>query len=175
VQDEPTEIPCVSDRQRALEEEIVDRGVRRFNKTTLQNRQNNQESTSGPGYRLLQHSIQPLTEAIGKFITPTGAGRQHIAVKILKQLEPAQSALITARCVINRITQEPVFPNSQWRSPGVFLTKFAFKSCNEKRQGCTDGNSQASILRHTFIENGLWCPATITFSRRRQLEFPFVN
>lgn len=93
--------------QASLEEEMTSLGVEAHRLRTENATLNGRESGTDAGNFMLQHCIEPMTEAIVAFIAKasTGrAGRRHACLQYMQQVDPQVLALITARVVLDNIT-----------------------------------------------------------------------
>jgi len=91
------------DRQLALEEESLTLGIDRYQK----DRERQDEADSGPGRRLINESITPLSEAITAFVVAarTGkGGKKHCAVRWVEKFPATEIAYITTRHCLNAIS-----------------------------------------------------------------------
>lgn len=91
------------DRQIALEEESLTLGVDRYQKN--QDRQD--EADSGPGRRLINESITPLSAAIDTFVSDARngkPGKKHTAVRWVEKFPSAELAYISVRHCLNAIS-----------------------------------------------------------------------
>ncbi len=89
--------------QKQLEEESVSLGVARYEKF----RENNSESETGPGQRLVGASIDSVAKAISEFIAEANTGKpgkRHSAVQYLQHVNPAALAYLTATVCVSQIT-----------------------------------------------------------------------
>lgn len=94
-------------REIALEERMVSLGRDQIRKQIDRARMSGNESGTGYGKNLIARSVDRLGAAISEFITKAetgGAGRRHIAVKHLKQLDPEVAGFIAMRCVVDGLT-----------------------------------------------------------------------
>ena len=100
-------IPFVRLREQLeLEKDMRERGISRFRSRLTDHKPRGEESFTNYGKTLLANSIRPLAESIQKY-TEEGKGEkgvQPIARRLLANLEPDITALITAKSIINSIT-----------------------------------------------------------------------
>ncbi|MGH0000079.1 DNA-directed RNA polymerase [Pseudovibrio ascidiaceicola] len=91
----------------ALEERMVMLGADQIRKQIEEARQGGHESDTRYGQALIARTIDEVSEAIQRFIDKArtgGAGRRHIAVKYLEQLDSDVAAFIALRMVIDSLT-----------------------------------------------------------------------
>lgn len=91
------------DRQIALEEESLTLGVDRYQKE----RKRQDEADSGPGRRLINDSITPLSAAIDTFVSEARngkPGKKHTAVRWAEKFPSVELAYITVRHCLNAIS-----------------------------------------------------------------------
>jgi DNA-directed RNA polymerase len=90
----------------ALEERMVSIGRDQIRKQIEAARQRGNESGTGYGKTLVAMSIDKLAEAITGFITQgkAKAGRRHVAIKYLEQVEPDVAGFIAMRVVVDSLT-----------------------------------------------------------------------
>jgi len=91
------------DRQIALEEESLTLGIDRYQKE----RGRQEEAESGPGRRLINEAITPLSEALAAFVAEARngkAGKKHTAVRWVEMFPPSELAYITTRHCLNAIS-----------------------------------------------------------------------
>jgi len=95
-------------KQVDLERDMLELGVSRYRKETLSSLDKGTESSTRPGSQLLKAVIEPVAKAITDFIESAEgkAGRNHSAVKYLKQLDPYVAAFIIGRVILDQISQD---------------------------------------------------------------------
>lgn len=94
-------------KQIELEERMVSLGRDQIRKQIARAREKGNESGTSYGKTLVARSIDEVSGAITRFIDKAkakGAGRRHIAVKYLEQIEPDVAAFIALRLVIDSLT-----------------------------------------------------------------------
>lgn len=90
-----------------LEERMVVLGRDQIRKQIARARETGNESGTSYGKALISTSIDTVSAAVTRFIEKAktgGAGRRHIAVKYLEQVEPDVAAFIALRLVIDSLT-----------------------------------------------------------------------
>ena len=95
--------PSLRDRQIALEEESLTLGIDRYQKE----RGRQEEAESGPGRRLINEAVTPLSEALAAFVAEARngkAGKKHTAVRWVEMFPPSELAYITTRHCLNAIS-----------------------------------------------------------------------
>lgn len=95
------------DAQLVLEESMVSLGRDQIRKQIASAREKANEGGTSYGQKLIAHNIERMAESIVSFITKAksgGAGRRHIAVKYLDQVEMDVASFIALRCVIDSLT-----------------------------------------------------------------------
>lgn len=91
----------------ALEERMVSMGRDQIRKQIERARQYGNESATGYGQNLIARSVERIGAAIDAFVEKAstgGAGRRHIAVKYLRQVDSEVAAFILMRCVVDSLT-----------------------------------------------------------------------
>jgi DNA-directed RNA polymerase len=102
--DAQAEGASVIERQRALEDHMLGLGGERFRKGVSRAMEKQEESSTGAGVKLLRHAVDPVEKGIRALLDASGGrGRPHIALKLLKDVDPAAAAFITARIIIDSI------------------------------------------------------------------------
>ena len=94
-------------RQLELEERMRTDGIDRYWNQVRTLTEKGRETWTRPGKRLLHYTVQQVTEGLKEFMEEASSGRpgrRHVAVKYLSQIEPETVAYITARCVLDRLT-----------------------------------------------------------------------
>lgn len=97
------------ERQQLLEQECLGMGVHRYRGDMAlpwQSKAHERDETDKtPGKKLLNDSLEPLADAIAVFVenaTSGRAGRKHVALPYLANIDPLQAAYIAARIIINK-------------------------------------------------------------------------
>lgn len=96
------------DRQIALEQEMRDLGVARYRQMVAKARDNIQEAQTKPGVTLVKATIDRMVAEVEEFFSKAESGRagkKFIAYAPLKTLDPETVAFITAKVVIDSISQ----------------------------------------------------------------------
>ena len=93
-------------QQIELEERMVVLGRDQIRKQIAKAREHGNESGTNYGQALIARGIDNIAAAIGRFIEKAkqGAGRRHIAVKYLEQVESDVAAYIALRLVVDSLT-----------------------------------------------------------------------
>lgn len=98
----------LEERQAEIEQEAVALGQTRYRGDRPLPWQNDAhargETDLAPGKALLKDTIEPIAEAIEEFLVEAGAGkagRKHVALPYLANVDPLQAAYLTARQAIN--------------------------------------------------------------------------
>lgn len=94
-------------REIALEQRMVTLGRDQIRKQIARARETGNESGTSYGQNLIARSVDALGAAISGFVAKAstgGAGRRHIAVRYLEQLDPEISSFIAMRCVVDGLT-----------------------------------------------------------------------
>ena len=92
------------DRQLALEEEMFRQGKTRYDNQAIRSKEREDEASTKHGRFMMRRMITPIEEGIRDFIAHASsgvAGRRHVAVKYLADLDPSVLAFITARVALN--------------------------------------------------------------------------
>jgi DNA-directed RNA polymerase len=95
------------ERQMQLEQEMRDLGVSALKKALQRSAEEQEETGTVYGKRLMRAAILPTAEAIEQFIakaTSGKAGRRHAAVKLLQGVDPKVVAYLTAKTVLDSIS-----------------------------------------------------------------------
>lgn len=111
-------------RQFDLEEKMRTMGIDRYWNQVSRNTEKGTETNNKPIRRLLNHTVGQLAEGISAFLDEANsgkAGRRHAAVKYISKLEPETVAFITARCVLDRLTNSDEAYVSLARRIGTML------------------------------------------------------
>ena len=112
--DDRTQHPLF-DRQLALEEEMVSRGMNTFRKKAADAKAAGRESATPSGAYLVKKAIQPVSKAIQDFLNTTNsgkAGRKHIASKYLNDVPPDVAAFVGLRTCLNIISARTTLQNA---------------------------------------------------------------
>ena len=102
------------DRQIALEEEMQNRGRDRYFATVARCKEKGIEATTSYGKTLLKRGIEPLSAAIAEWMdkADTGkAGRRHVALGLLKGMNPDVVAFIALRKVMDSVSRPSTLQN----------------------------------------------------------------
>lgn len=97
--------------QLELEDKMVTLGTEQVRKQIARAREKGNESGTSYGKAIIARSIDTVSEAIVRFLDKAknaGAGRRHIAVKYLDQIEPDVAAYIALRMVVDSLTGKKV-------------------------------------------------------------------
>lgn len=90
-------------RQLELEQEGIQLGIQRYR----QRMQQSELTELPPGLALMHRAIEPMTKALEEFLKPSrGGGRMQDVRRYLQQFEPIEVAYLTAKRLINAISQE---------------------------------------------------------------------
>ena len=95
-------------RQICIEKEMADRGRDRYFTTVARNAERSAEANTSYGKMLLKRGIDPLAQAIMRFVESAGqggAGRRHKAVGMLEGMDPHVTAFIALRKVLDTFSQ----------------------------------------------------------------------
>ncbi len=115
----------------AHEKQMLENGKLRTNKRRLEHVQRGEESVTSYGKEMVKRTIRPLAKLIQEYLIEqddkTG-GRPEIAFQHLCEVEPEISALITAKHVINTVTQQKPFTGSCIALGGKLETEVAMKT-----------------------------------------------
>ncbi len=102
-----TAVSGKTDQQQALENEMLGMSVTRYRNQLAKAAENNLETATKAGLRLLKGSIDPMAEAIESYYrdVDTQKGPKPIAYKYMMLLEPEVIAFLTAKSILNSITR----------------------------------------------------------------------
>lgn len=158
-------------RQAELEEKMRGMGVDRFWSNVAKARERGQETSVRSVRRLMNHSIEQITMGIHKFIeeASTGrAGRRHLALKYLKQIEPEAAAAITARVVLDGVAKGSTMVPLARRIAQMIEDELAFRRFaeadpktfswlvkREKSVNGTDYRRQRITMMHNMKSRGI--------------------
>lgn len=92
------------DTQVALEERMVALGRDQIRKQIARAREKGNEAGTGYGKALIARTLDRVAEGVTEFLNKKGAGRRHVAIKYLKQVEPDVAAFIALRLVVDSLT-----------------------------------------------------------------------
>lgn len=98
------------DRQVALEEEMLNMGVKRYREFVSASVEGKTEGDTSYGLRLTKHLVHPLAQAITSFLTETkeAMARKPFppsrAYRILSEMKPEVASLLAVRVVLNAIS-----------------------------------------------------------------------
>ncbi len=100
-----------TDRQLAEEREMSRLGEERYRRKMARAVERGKEANLGPAKELLKASVGTLTESFLAFIKASKGmrGKPHTMVSVFKQIPPEVAALITAKAVLDSLTQEQDF------------------------------------------------------------------
>ena len=122
----------------AHEREMKELGKKRTSKRRASHIQREEESVTSYGKVMVAQTIRPLALAINEFLNTIAEkteGRPEIAyLRLCEVEEPEISALITAKHVINTITQQKPFTGSCIALGGKLETQVALKNFQILRQ-----------------------------------------
>jgi DNA-directed RNA polymerase len=99
-------IAYLIEKQRGLEQRMLDRGAERFRERVIKNRELGKETSNGAGKKLLAGSLNHMITAVEEFVEAAGStrGPKHIALRIFKELGPEATAYLTAKGIRDTIT-----------------------------------------------------------------------
>ena len=122
-------LPTYQD-QYAHEKEMKELGKSRTSKRRQSHIQRSEESVTSYGKVMVAQTINPLASAINDYLNDQAdkTGRPEIAYLRLCEVEPEISALITARHIINTVTQRKPFTGSCITLGGKIETEVALKN-----------------------------------------------
>tara|TARA_B100001996_G_scaffold201803_1_gene154496 strand:+ start:4326 stop:6770 length:2445 start_codon:yes stop_codon:yes gene_type:complete len=123
-------LPTYQD-QFALEKQMKEGGKQRTSKRRLSHVQRGEESVTSYGKAMVAATIRPLAQAINEYLTAESkrnTGRPEIAYLKLCEVEPEISALITAKHILNSITQQKAFTASSIALGGKIETEVQLKN-----------------------------------------------
>lgn len=91
-----------------VHEYMTSGGVERYDSIRKKAEDDGRETSTPPGRHLLRDAVGKLTQAIIDWLPDrtTGPGRRHLAVKILKRIEPKVAALLAAETIIDCISTD---------------------------------------------------------------------
>jgi DNA-directed RNA polymerase len=95
-------------RQLTLEEDMSGLGIARYREQVNRSRDNKDESSTKVGARLLQQALAKMTGVVQAFLESANSGRpgkRHVAVKFLADIEPEVVAFITAKSLLDSVSQ----------------------------------------------------------------------
>lgn len=165
-------------RQAELEEKMRGMGVERFWSNVSKARERDQETGVRSIRRLMNHSIDKITEGISKFVEESKsgkAGRKATAVKYIEQIEPEAAALITARVVLDSVTKHVTLVPLARKVATMIEDELAFRQFakadrnsfdwlvkREKSVNGSDYRRQRNVMYHNMkareIEWEEWAP-----------------
>lgn len=105
----PTVNPLMA-RQLSIEADMISLGRDRYHRQIQDARAHGRESNTDYGIQLLRSVVVPLADRIRAYQESSGkaSGRAHVARKYLKHLDASVAAFITARVVLDAVTQPPM-------------------------------------------------------------------
>ena len=113
------------------EAEMLKLGKQRTNKRKNEHILREEESVTNYGKTLVANTIKPLGEAIFNFIDESSKlkiGQPPIAYRLLSEVQPEISALITAKTVINTLSQNKPLTAMAIVLGGKIETEIALKN-----------------------------------------------
>ena len=113
------------------EKEMIELGKARTNKRKNEHVLREEESVTNYGKTLVANTIKPLAEAILTFIDESSKikiGQPPIAYRLLSEVQPEISALITAKTVINTLSQNKPLTAMAIVLGGKIETEIALKN-----------------------------------------------
>jgi predicted trehalose synthase len=120
-----------TDRQLAEEREMSRLGEERYKGKVANALRQGRETDIGPGKQLLRASVATLTETFREFIKSSKGvrGKPHTMVSVFKEIKPDVAALITAKAVLDSLTQEqnPVSSMPYLLDRGGLLTSVPYR------------------------------------------------
>ena len=122
-------LPTYQD-QYAHEKEMKELGKSRTSKRRQSHIQRSEESVTSYGKVMVAQTIKPLASAINDYLNVQAdkTGRPEIAYLRLCEVEPEISALITAKHIINTVTQQKPFTGSCITLGGKIETEVSLKN-----------------------------------------------
>lgn len=177
-------------RQAELEDKMRGMGVDRFWSNVAKARERGQETNVRAVRRLMNHSVDKITEGIEKFIESASsgrAGRKHTALPYIKQIEPDAAALITARVVLDGIAKGTTLVPLARRISSMIEDELAFRQFakaeptvfswlvkREKSVNGTDYRRQRTTMLHNMRSRGIeweeWAPEIQTHVGSKLIE-----
>jgi len=104
-----------TDRQVELEREMREHGLSRYHKNIAKKVERGQEANTDYGQYLLRATVEKLEESITEFLEDSlrgKAGRAATSAVFIDALEPAVTAVITLRVVLNQITRQRAYSSA---------------------------------------------------------------
>ena len=102
------------DRQLALEEEMVSRGINTFRKKLADAKTSGRGSATAGGAFLVKKAIQPVSKAIQDFVKSVDSGKpgpKHVAAVYLRKVDPDVAAFIALRTCLNLLSNSITLQN----------------------------------------------------------------
>ena len=91
--------------QEELNKEMIEQGVARFQRRVQACKSRGKESDTAYGMRLLSGAIDKVAEGLQEALDRRGPGNRNIALKLLKDLDPAIPAMLACQSVLDAISQ----------------------------------------------------------------------
>jgi DNA-directed RNA polymerase, mitochondrial len=134
----PDPIETLFARQMAFEARAIDSGVKRFRESIARNAEKHQESVSFAGQRLLKESLEPAASALQAFIDASQGkvGRQHLAVRIIRELGAYETAYLTGKCILDHVSVKVPASKLVLKIAGYLLDELRYRKFQSHRPEC---------------------------------------
>jgi len=159
----------IVDRQIKLEEKMMQLGMDSYNSALRAAKEKGQESSTKYGVALVAHKVEAVASAITQFISDakTGkAGRRHLAVKYLEQVDPKVAAMLALRNIIDGVSRQRLLQSTAIQLAGRIEDQVRyqgydaeapglFRHVQKKLKGSTSYRHQRTVMNMTFNRQGL--------------------
>ena len=126
------------DRQMALEEEMVSRGMNTFRKKIADAKAAGRENATPGGSYLVKKAVRPVAEAIQDFLKAVNsgkAGRRHVAAGYLRDIDPEVTAFIALRVCLNFLSVPITLQNAAITVGTALETEASLAYFEEQNKG----------------------------------------
>lgn len=110
-------------------------GISRYREIVGKAQQMKSEASTKVGARMLQTCLEGTTKAIAEALAPSGAGRPHKANKYLAKLEPEVVAFLTARTILDAISQRRSVNTAAVAIGSTLENEIAFRAFADQKAG----------------------------------------
>ena len=146
------------ERQLELEEQMHTAGVLRFQREAERAKGKGREHTTSYGLQMLKSAIEPLSEAIKRFIEDSykgGRGRVEISAMILRDIEADAAAYLSLKSILDSITLQHTLTKAAMRIAGCLEDQVKFTKFEEECQPLYDVVKASLKQKTSYIHKHL--------------------
>jgi len=126
------------ERQIELEKKMMQLGIDSYNSALRAAKEKGQEGSTKYGVALVAHKVDAVAAAITAFIAAAKAGkagRRHLAVKYLEQVDPKVTAVIALRNIIDGVSKQRLLQSTAIQIAGRVEDQLRYQQYEDTAKG----------------------------------------